>query len=195
MSITIEQIKLLREKTGVSMQACKKALEESNGDEGKAVEILRKKGEMKAVERGARATGEGSVVSYVHTNGKIGVLLQLSCETDFVARSQDFQNLGKDIAMHIAAMNPLFLQPEEVPQDLVNSEREIWKAQLAKEGKPQQVVSKILEGKEKKFREEVALYKQPFVKNPDMSVEKLISDAILKVGENLKITRFTRYSF
>ncbi len=194
MSISLEQIKSLREKTGVSMQACKKALEEASGDEGKAVDILRKKGEAKAVERGVRSTGEGIVVSYIHSNNKIGVLVQLGCETDFVARSPDFQQLGRDIAMHVAAMNPLVMAPEEVAPELVEKEREIWKAQLAKEGKPQAMFDKILVGKEKKFREEIALLKQPFVKDPEMNVEKLVSDAVLKLGENIKVVRFTRYA-
>lgn len=194
MSISLEQIKSLREKTGVSMQACKKALEEAGGDEGKAVDILRKKGEAKAVERGERSTGEGIVVSYIHGNNKIGVLVQLGCETDFVARSPDFLGLGRDIAMHVAAMNPLVMAPEEVAPELVEKEREIWKAQLAKEGKPEAMFDKILVGKEKKFREEIALLKQPFVKDPEINIEKLVSDAVLKLGENIKVVRFTRYA-
>lgn len=195
MQISLDQIKSLREKTGVSMQACKKALEEALGNESKATEILRKKGETKSVERSDRLTGEGVMASYVHTNNKIGVLLQLGCETDFVARSKDFQTLSRDIAMHIAAMNPLYTLPEEVPAELIEKEREIWKSQLAKDGKPEKMFEKILEGKEKKFREEVALLKQPFVKNTDSTIEKLISDAVLKLGENIKVMRFTRYSF
>lgn len=192
--ITAEQIKGLREKTGVSMQACKKALEETVGNEAKAIDLLRKKGEAKAVERSERAIGQGSVFSYVHGNGKIGVLVQLGCETDFVARGDSFQTLGRDIAMHVAAMNPLVVNPEEVSHELVEKEREIWKSQLAKEGKPQAMHEKIMLGKEKKFREELALLKQPFVKMPDLMVEKLVSDAVLKLGENIKVVRFVRYS-
>lgn len=195
MAVSIDQIKSLREKTGVSMQSCKKALEEANGDENKAVEILRKKGEAKAIERSERLTGQGIVCSYIHTNNKIGVLLQLGCETDFVARGEDFQTLGRDIAMHVAAMNPLNIASEEVLPELIEKEREIWKAQLAKEKKPQAMIDKILEGKEKKFREEISLLKQPFVKNPEITVEKLIADAMMKVGENIKVVRFARYSF
>lgn len=195
MEISLEQIKSLREKTGVSMQSCKKALEEGHGNEEKAVEILRKKGETKAVERGERATGEGGIFSYVHGNSKIGVLVQLGCETDFVARSEDFQNLGKDIAMHIAAMNPLYLMPEEVPHELMEKERDIWKSQLAKEGKPEKMFDSIMTGKEKKLREELSLMKQAFVKNPELTVEKLLSSAVLKLGENIKVVRFTRYGF
>lgn len=195
MAISLEQIKALREKTGVSMQSCKKALEETNGDESKAIDILRKKGEAKAVERSERVTGQGVVASYIHTNNKIGVLVQLGCETDFVARNEDFQALGRDIAMHVAAMNPLYLSPADVQPELVEKEREIWKSQLAKEGKPEKMWDKIMEGKEKKFREEVSLLSQPFVKNPEITIEKLIADALLKLGENIKVMRFTRYSF
>lgn len=194
MTIIIEQIKSIREKTGISMQSCKKALEEAGGDEDKAIELLRKKGEAKAVERSSRSTGQGIVASYIHTNNKIGVLLQLECETDFVARSGDFQLLAKDIAMQIAAMNPLYISPADVPAELAEKEREIFKAQLAKENKPEKMWDKILEGKEKKFREEISLLTQPFVKNPEMTVEKLIAEAVLKIGENIKVARFTRYS-
>lgn len=195
MSVTVDQIKSLRERTGVSMQACKKALEEASGEEAKAVEILRKKGEAKSAERSERITGEGIVASYIHTNNKVGVLLQLGCETDFVARGDDFKTLVRDIAMHIAAMNPLYIAPEEVPNELVEKEREIWKAQLSKEGKPEKMFAKIMVGKEKRFREEVSLLAQAFVKNPELTIQKLISDVALKLGENIKIVRFTRYSF
>lgn len=194
MAVTLEHIKELREKTGVSMQACKNALEEALGDIQKAIEILRKKGEAASVERGSRQAGEGVVTAYIHTNHKIGVLLQLGCETDFVARSEDFQTLSRDIAMHIAASNPLVISPTEVSNELVEKEREIWKSQLAKEGKPEKMHDKIMEGKEKKFREEISLLTQTFVKNPEVTIEKLLSDAVLKLGENIKILRFTRYS-
>lgn len=193
-TITLDQIKSLRQKTGVSIQSCKNALEEAFGNEEKALLVLRKKGETKAAERSERTTGEGLVTSYIHTNGRIGVLVQLGCETDFVSRSEDFQNLSRDIAIHIAAMNPLYIAPSELPHELVEKEREIWKAQLAKEGKPERMFDSIMQGKEKKFREEVALLTQPFVKNPETTVEKLIADAMLKMGENIKVVRFTRYS-
>lgn len=195
MAISVEQIKALREKTGVSMQSCKNALVEAGGDDSKAVDILRKKGEAKAVERSERTTGQGVVVSYVHTNNKLGVILQLGCETDFVAQNADFQALAKDIAMHIAAMNPMYISPEEVVPELIEKEREIWRSQLSKEGKPEKMWDKIIEGKEKKFREELALLTQPFVKDPELQVGKLISDAMLKIGENVKVMRFTRYAF
>lgn len=194
MSVTLDQVKELREATGVSMMACKKALEESNGDIGKATDILRKKGVVKALERSDRATGQGVVASYIHQNGKVGVLVQLGCETDFVAKNDSFQELAKDIAMHIAAMNPLTISPDEVSNELIEKEREIWREQLINEGKKEEMLDQIMVGKEKKFREEMALLKQPFVKNPDSNVEQLISDAVIKLGENLKVVRFSRYS-
>lgn len=195
MVISLDQIKSLREKTGVSMQSCKKALEEANGDESKAVDILRKKGEAKALERTERITGEGVISSYIHSNGKIGVLLQLGCETDFVAKNEDFTSLAHDLALHVAASNPLYISSADVSHELVEKEKEIWRAQLAKEGKPLAMHEKIMIGKEKKFREEVSLLSQPFVKNPEVMVENLISDAILKLGENIRVVRFVRYSF
>ena len=194
MSVSLDQIKELREATGASMMACKKALEEMDGDYQKAVEMLRKKGEAKAAERSERSTGQGIVASYIHGNGRVGVLVQLGCETDFVARNDEFVSLAKDIAMHIAAMNPLNISPDEVSNELLEKEREIWRAQLANEGKKAQMVDKILEGKEKKFREEASLLKQAFVKDPDVTVEQLITGAVTKMGENIKIVRFSRFS-
>ncbi len=194
MAITMDQLKELRELTGVSMMSCKKALEESGGDIKSAIDILRKKGEAKAVERSERSTGQGVVATYLHSNAKIGVMVQLGCETDFVAKNEEFQQVAKDIAMHVAAMNPLVLNPEDVSNELVEKEREIWKDQLKQEGKKEEMMEKILEGKEKKFREEVALTKQLFVKNTEMPVEKLVLDLINKMGENIKIVRFCRYS-
>lgn len=194
MSINLDQIKSLRERTGVSMQACKNALEEAKGNEDKAIEILRKKGEAKAVEKSSRTASQGLVTSYVHLNNKIGVILQMACETDFVARNEGFQSLAKDLAMHIAAMNPLYISPEEVPNELIEKEREIWKAELAREKKPEKIWEQIMTGKEKKFREEMALLTQAFIKNPEIKVENLIKDAVLKLGENIKLVRFTRYA-
>lgn len=194
MSVSLEQLKELREITGVSMTACKKALEESAGDISKAVELLRKKGEAKAVERSERSTGQGVIATYIHQNNKIGVLVQLGCETDFVAKNEDFIQTAKDIAMHIAAMNPLTLTPEEVSHELVEKEKEIWREQLLKEGKKEDMLENIMVGKEKKFREEVSLSKQAFVKNPEVTIEKLVTDLVNKMGENIKIVRFCRYS-
>ncbi|MBP7058470.1 elongation factor Ts [Candidatus Gracilibacteria bacterium] len=194
MAVTLEDVKRLREATGISMMSCKKVLEETNGDFEKAHELLRKKGEAKALERSERTTAQGLVVSYIHGNSRLGVLLQLGCETDFVAKTDDFQNLAKDIAMQIAATNPLTLTPEEVSHELVEKEREIWKAQLVNEGKKEAMFDNILAGKEKKFREELSLLKQPFVKNPEITVERLLNDVIAKMGENIKIVRFARFA-
>ncbi len=192
--ITVEQIKQLREKTGISMMNCKKALQETSGNEEEAIKLLRKKGELKAQERSERTAGEGTVESYIHSNGKIGVLVQLGCETDFVAKNQDFVSLARDISMHIAAMNPLYINPEDVPNELVEKEIEIWKEQLAKEGKPQNMLDKIIEGKSKKFKEEISLTTQNFVKQPDLTIGKLITDHITKLGENIVVKRFSRFS-
>jgi len=194
MSVSLDQIKELREATGASMMACKKALEEANGDLTKAIEALRKKGEMKAAERSERSTGQGVVASYIHGNGKLGVLVQLGCETDFVARNEDFVNLARDLAMHVAATNPLTISPDEVSHELVEKEREIWRAQLLNEGKKEQMLDKIMEGKEKKFREETSLLKQPFVKDPETTIEQVLVKAVNKMGENIKIVRFSRFS-
>lgn len=191
---SLDQIKQLREATGVSMMACKKALEEAGGDEQKALELLRKKGQAKAQERSERSTGEGTVASYIHSNNRIGVLVQLGCETDFVAKNEDFMQLAKDIALHIAASNPMTISPDEISHELIEKEREIWKAQLVHEGKKEAMIENILAGKEKKFREEASLLKQPFVKNPDILVEQLLTDAITKMGENIKVVRFSRFS-
>jgi len=194
MSVSLEKLKELRDITGVSMTACKKALEEADGDINKAVELLRKKGEAKAIERSERSTGQGVIASYIHQNNKIGVLVHLGCETDFVAKNEDFVQTAKDIAMHVAAMNPLTLDPDDVSTELIEKEKEIWKEQLLKEGKKEDMMDNILAGKEKKFREEVSLNKQTFVKNPEVTIEKLITDLVNKMGENIKIIRFCRYS-
>jgi elongation factor Ts len=194
MSVSLEQVKELREATGISMMSCKKALEESNGDYEKAINLLRKKGAVKAAERSDRSTGQGLVTSYIHSNQKLGVLVQIGCETDFVARNDEFVQMAKDIAMHIAATNPLCISGDEVSHELVEKEREIWMSQLKNEGKKEQMIENILIGKEKKFREETALLSQPFVKNPDITVEQLIKEMITKVGENIKVVRFCRFS-
>ncbi|MBU0667907.1 elongation factor Ts [Patescibacteria group bacterium] len=194
MSVSLDQIKELREATGVSMMVCKKALEETNGNAEKALDFLRKKGEAKAAERGIRSTGEGVIASYIHSNSKLGVLVKIGCETDFVAKNEDFQALAKDIAMHVAAMNPLTVSPDDVPENLIEKEREIWREQLINEGKKEAMLDNILAGKEKKFREEISLLTQPFVKDPERTVEKLIIDAVNKLGENIKIESFCRYS-
>ncbi|MFC1655303.1 translation elongation factor Ts [Patescibacteria group bacterium] len=194
MTVTLDQIKELRSKTGVSMMACKKALTESNGDFEKAIDDLRKSGEAKAVSRAERSTGNGVVASYIHSNNQIGVLVHFACETDFVAKNEDFQALGRDIAMHIAASAPLYQNPEDVPQELIDKEKEIWTDQLKSEGKPEKMWDQIMDGKENKFRNEISLMKQPFVKDPELTIERLITDSITKIGENIKIEKFVRYS-
>lgn len=171
----------------------KKALTEAKGDEEKAIEILRKSGQAKAVKKIGRDAKEGIVTCYIHSNNRVGAMVKLLCETDFVGRNSDFQALAKDIAMHIAAMNPKFLKPEDVTSDFVEKEKEIWKEQLKKEGKPEAMLEKIMGGKEKKLREEMALLSQPFVKNPDITVGELIAEKIGVIGENIQVGEFVRY--
>lgn len=171
----------------------KKALEESEGNEEKAIDILRKKGKDKALKKSGREAKEGVVSAYIHSNGKLGALVKLYCETDFVARNEEFQALAKDIAMHISAMDPKFINPEDVSEDIVKKEREIWIDQLKAEGKPEEMLEKIMAGKEKKFREEISLITQPFVKNPEVKVGDLIAENIGKIGENIQIGEFSRF--
>lgn len=191
--MSLEKIKTIREKTGAGMVDIKKALEQAGGNEEKAIELLRKSGQAKAVKKSDRTAKEGIVASYIHSNNRIGVMVKLFCETDFVARNSDFQALAKDIAMHIAGMNPKFLKPEDVPFEIVEKEKEIWKEQLKNEGKPEAIFAKIMEGKEKKLREEMALLTQPFVKNPDITVGELIAEKIGVIGENIQVGEFVRY--
>lgn len=189
----LNKIKTLREKTGAGVVDVKKALEEAGGDEQKAVEILRAKGHSKALKKAGREAKEGVIGCYVHSNNKIGVLVQLFCETDFVARNSEFQELAKDIAVHIAAMSPQFAKPEDVSADIIEKENKIWSKQLENEKKPDDVKKKILAGKEKKFRDEISLLAQPFVKNPDITVGDLIAEKVGKIGENIQIGKFIRY--
>lgn len=189
----MEQIKALREKTGAGIVDVKKALDEAKFDEAKAIELLRKRGQDKAMKKGDRETHEGIVVSYIHSNKRIGALLKLYCETDFVARNEEFQELGRDIAMHIAASAPLYVKPEEMALECVIKEQDIWRAQLAQEGKPAELVEKILVGKEEKFRNESALLTQPFVKDPTKTVGELLTEKIHKMGENIQVGSFVRY--
>lgn len=191
--MNLDIIKKLREKTGAGVVDAKKALEEAAGDEQKAIEILRVKGHAKAAKKSERSANEGIISSYIHTNNKIGVLAKLFCETDFVARNSEFQELGRDIAMHIAAMNPQFVKPEEVSEELIEKEKKIWKEQMAQEKKPETILAKIMEGKEKKFREEISLMSQPFVKNPDITVGDLVAEKVGKIGENIQIGKFIRF--
>jgi elongation factor Ts len=193
MSVSIDDIKKLREATGASMMACKKALEEMNGDYEKAFDELRKKGVAKAGEKSVRATGEGVVYSYIHTNKKVGAMIQLACETDFVARNEKFIELAADLAMQIVASNPMAVNPEDISDEFIAKEREIWKAQLENEGKPADKIEMILENKAKKAREEFSLMKQQFVKDPEKTIEQLLLESINKMGENIKVVRFVRY--
>ena len=189
----LEQVKKLREKTGAGVVDVKKALEEAKGNEEKAIEILRKKGQDKALKKSDREAKEGVVAAYIHSNNKVGSLVKVYCETDFVAKNSEFQDLAKNIAMHVTAMDPKFLKPEDVSSDLIKKEKEIWTEQLKKEKKPKDIADKILEGKEKKFREEVSLLSQLFVKNPDITIEELIAEKVGKIGENIQVGEFVRY--
>ncbi len=188
-----ELVKELREKTGAGMMECKKALVESANDLDKAMTYLRERGLANAAKKAGRAANEGRIHSYIHSNGKIGVMLEINCETDFVARTDDFQNLCNDIAMHIAAANPRYLVKEEVPSADVEKEKDIFRAQMADAKKPPQVIEKILEGKIGKFYEENCLLQQKFVKDPDNSIEQVVKAAIAKLGENIGIRRYARF--
>lgn len=191
--ISLETVKRLREMTGAGIVDVKKALEEGNGDESQAIDILKKRGVVKALKKSDRDANEGMIVSYVHSNGRIGVLVKLLCETDFVARNESFHTLGKDIAMHVAAMNPRVISPDEISEAEVERERTIWQEQLVSEKKPESIRENILRGKEKKFREESALLTQPFVKDSSKTVGDLITESIAKIGENIRVGGFTRF--
>jgi elongation factor Ts len=184
-------IKELRELTGAGMMEIKNALNEAGNDKTKAVEILRKKGALKAGKKADRVAKEGLVEAYIHPGSRVGVLLELNCETDFVSRTQDFKTLAKDLALHIAAANPLYVSIDQVPGDVVEKEKEIYKEQV--KGKPADVVGKIVEGKLAKYYEESCLLEQPFVKNPDLKIKDLLGQAVGKIGENIQIRRFARY--
>lgn len=193
MEIAAGAIKELRQRTGVGVMDCKKALVECGGNVDEAIDVLRKKGLAKAAKRAGRETTEGLITSYIHPGGKIGVLVDINCETDFVARTEDFRNLAKDIAMHIAAMNPIAIDREEIPPAVIEKERDILRAEAAASGKPAKVMDKIVEGRLEKFFTEQCLLEQAYIKNPDISVKDLIHDTIAKVGENITVRRFTRY--
>jgi elongation factor Ts len=193
MEISAQQVKELREKTGAGMMDCKKALTEAAGDLEQAIVILRKKGLASAQKKAGRAAAEGMVGHYIHMGGKIGVLVEVNCETDFAARSDDFQTLVKDIAMHIAASNPRWARREDVTPQELQKEKEIYKDQARASGKPEHIVDKIAEGKLESFYKETCLYDQAFVKDPNISVEQLINNLIGKIGENIRVRRFVRY--
>jgi len=192
--ITAQLVKELREKTGAGMMDCKKALVEASGDLQKAEEWLRIKGIAKAGNKGARTAAEGLVGSYIHMGGKIGVLVEVNCETDFVARNEDFQALVKDVAMHIAASNPRYVKRDEVPADVVAHETEVERGKLKEEGKvPEKMWDKVLEGKINKWFQDICLLDQPFVKDPDKTVEALVKERVAKIGENIQVRRFARF--
>ena len=190
---TAQDIAKLRAMTGAGMMDCKKALTESNGDMDGAVKFLREKGMAAAAKKADRIAAEGVVGSYIHMGGKIGVLVEVNCETDFVAKSDAFQNLVKDIAMQIAAAKPLYVNSSEVPAEVLESEKEILRTQALNEGKPAQIVEKMVEGRIKKYYQDFCLMDQQFVKNPDLTIATLINEATLKIGEKISIRRFTRY--
>ena len=190
---TAQDIAKLRAMTGAGMMDCKKALTESNGDMDGAVKFLREKGMAAAAKKADRIAAEGVVGSYIHMGGKIGVLVEVNCETDFVAKSEQFQQLVKDIAMQIAAAKPLYVNSSEVPAEVLESEKEILRTQALNEGKPAQIVEKMVEGRIKKYYQDCCLMDQQFVKNPDLTIATLINEATLKIGEKISIRRFTRY--
>ena len=193
MQVSAAAVKDLREKTGAGMMDCKKALAESGGDLDKAIDYLRQKGLAAATKKASRTASDGAVGAYVHPGGKIGVLVELNCETDFVARTAEFQNLLKDIAMQIAAANPRYIRSEEIPSGHLEKEREIYRRQAMESGKPEKVVEKIVDGKIDRFYSEVCLLEQSFIKNPDRKVADILTEAIARLGENIQIKRFSRY--
>jgi elongation factor Ts len=186
-------VKELRVKTGTGMMDCKEALKATDGDFEKAIDYLRKKGLSAATKRSSKAAKDGTVASYIHMGGKIGVMVEINCETDFVAKTDDFQKMAKDIAMHIAASNPLYVRSEEIPSDVLEREKEIYRSQLQEEKKPEKIWDKIIEGKLKKYYEEVCLVEQKFIKDTDITIGTLLSNNIAKTGENVVIRRFARF--
>jgi elongation factor Ts len=193
MAITAEQVKQLRDQTGAGMMDCKTALTEANGDKEKAVEILRKKGLASAAKRAGRATKDGMIGHYIHMGGKVAVLVEVNCETDFVARTEDFQRLAKELAMHIAAADPKFVRREDVPAEVLEKEKEIYRAQFADSGKPANVIDKIAEGKLESFYAQVCLMEQPSVRDPNVSIKQMVASASAKTGENVTVSRFVRF--
>jgi elongation factor Ts len=192
MTISAKDVKALRDRTGAGMMDCKKALQETSGDIEAAIDFLRAKGAAKAAKRAERAANEGTIGTYVHFGGKIGVMVELNCETDFVAKTDDFVQLAKDLAMHVAAANPLAVGPEDIGAEVVERERAVFLEQVKNEGKPEHIAEKIVEGKLRKFFEESSLLKQPFVKDPQKSVEQLITEVSAKTGEKIEVARFAR---
>ncbi|NMC66364.1 MAG: translation elongation factor Ts [Acidobacteria bacterium] len=193
MDITAQQVKELRDRTGIWMMECKEALQECGGDIEKAIEILRKKGHARAQEKADRQAADGAVGSYIHANDRLGVLIEVNCETDFVARNDEFKELVKNLAMQVAASNPNYISSEDVPAEIIEREKEIIKAQIQDAKKPPQIIEQIIEGKLKKFFEEVCLLDQPYIRDDKIKVRDLVNSHIAKFGENIKIRRFARF--
>lgn len=193
MEISSAMVKELRTKTGAGMMDCKEALKAADGDFEKAIDFLRKKGLSAATKRSSKAAKDGTIASYIHMGGRIGVMVELNCETDFVAKTEDFQATARDIAMHIAASNPLYVRPEEIPEEVLEREKEIYRSQLREEKKPEKIWDKVIEGKLKKYYEDVCLTEQKFIKNTDITVGTLVNNLIAKTGENIVIRRFARF--
>jgi len=193
LTITTTMVKKLRDKTGAGIMDCKEALSSSGGDFEKAVDYLRKKGMSAATKRSSKAAKDGVIASYIHMGGRIGVLVEVNCETDFVGKTEGFQQFAKDLTMHIAASNPLYLKPEDIPEEVIAREKEIYRTQAQAENKPEKIWDKIIEGKLKKYYEDVCLLNQKFIKDTDITVETLLTNMIAKTGENVLIRRFVRY--
>ncbi len=193
MDITSAMVKDLREKTGAGMMDCKEALTASDGDFEKAIDYLRKKGMSAATKRSSKAAKDGTIATYIHMGGKIGVMVELNCETDFVAKTDNFQAMAKDLAMQVAATNPIYVSPQEIPEDALEREKEIYRSQLLAEKKPEKIWDKIIEGKLNKFYEEVCLVNQKFIKDDSITIATLINNMIAKTGENIIIRRFARF--
>jgi len=188
----IDKIKQLRQETSVSLSQCKKALEEAGGDIDKSKELLRKWGEKLAGKRGGRETSQGIIEAYIHANKKIGVLVEVKCETDFVAKNDDFKEFAHNLALHIAAVNPLYITEDEIPKELIEKEKEIYKEQMAKENKKPEMMDKIIDGKIAKYKKEIVLLSQTYIKDESQTIEGLLNEAIAKIGENITINRFVR---
>lgn len=193
MTITADLVKELRERSGAGMMECKKALTEANGDMDKAITILRERGIAKAASKSSRETKEGLIGTYVHPGDKLAVMIEVQCETDFVARTDDFKDLVKHLAMHVAAANPIVVRREELSEDQMSKEREIYRHQTLNEGKPEKIVDKIVEGRMEKWYSEVALMEQAYVRDPEVTIQDLIKNTIAKIGENIVVRRFARY--